>query len=245
MRQSPLVLAIAGAALSSVAAQTAPVIWATDSTAPCVGVTLPINANAAKLQALVGRRWRVVPSKDERASASLFVTRCPTSTVGNRRIGDATIAALILAAEPRGDSAGGARAPIVPLVFAESGAAVAGLFRGHGFVVRAASVTLDVDSTAAPRRITFAIATPLGRIDGSALPKDSAAVRSVNSRLFGTDSTRASEFSGPEWMRRSSASATVRASGQTLLSELGVVALPSTALYDADFGWRFEFQIKR
>lgn len=244
MRQSVLALVIFIAAMSSVAAQERPAIWATDSTAPCAGITLPINANAAKLQAVVGPRWRVVPSKDGTASASLFVTECPKSTVRDQRVGPTTIAALILAVESRADSAGAARAPVVPVVFADPGAPVAELFRAYAFVVRGATVTLHVDSAVAPRRVTFAIATSAGRIEGSAIPADSSVLRSVTSRLFGTDPTRSSDFSGPESMRRSSASATVRVWGNTLLSELGVVAMPTTALYDAEFGWRFEFQVK-
>jgi hypothetical protein len=203
-----------------------------------------INGDATKLQALVGPRWRVVPSKDGTASASLFVTRCPTSAVGTRHIGAATIAAVILAVESRADAPGGPRAPVVPLVFGEAGGPIPELFRVHAFTVRPASVTLDVDSAVSPRRATFAIATQGGRIEGSAIPADSSTVRSLDSRLFGTDPTRASDFSGPEWMHRHLASATVRATGATLFSELGVGTMPTTALYDAGFGWRFAFQVK-
>jgi hypothetical protein len=45
-------------------------------------------------------------------------------------------------------------------------------------------------------------------------------------------------------MHRSQASANVRATGTTLFSELGVMTMPATALYDAGFGWRFAFQLK-
>jgi hypothetical protein len=244
MRHPLLAVAILAAAPSTGAAQSAPVVWATDSTAPCVGITVSVNADAAKMQALVGPRWRVVPSKDGTASASLFITRCPKSTVDTRRISAATIAAVILAVESRADAPGGARAPVVPLVFGEAEAPIPELFRTHAFAVRPASVTLDVDSTTAARHATFAIATKTGRIDGTATPADSSTVRSLDSRLFGTDPTRASDFSGPEWMRRSQASATVRATGTTLFSELGVATMPTTALYDAGFGWRFSFEVK-
>ena len=246
MRHGLLVVAILAAVPLTGAAQSAlpPVVWATDSAAPCVGITVSVSADAAKMQALVGPRWRVVPSKDGTASASLFITKCPTSTVGNRRIGPATIAAVILAVESRADAAGGPRAPVVPLVFGEAGAPIPELFRTHAFAVRPASVTLDVDSAASSRRAAFAIATQSGRIDGTATPADSSTVRSLDSRLFGTDPTRASDFSGPEWMRRSQASAAVRATGTTLFSELGVSTMPATALYDAAFGWRFAFQVK-
>jgi hypothetical protein len=244
MSRALLTVAISIVAPSTGAAQMPAVVWATDSTAPCVGITVSINADAARMQPLVGPRWRVVPSKDGLASASLFITRCPTSTIGNRRIGVATIAAVILAVESRADAPGGARAPVVPLVFGDSGAPVPALFRSHAFAVRPASVTLDVDSSASPRRVTFAVTTTGGRIDGSATPSDSSAIRSLDSRLSGTDPARASEFTGPEWMHRSQASANVRAAGATLFSELGVTTMPTTALYDAGFGWRFSFQLK-
>jgi hypothetical protein len=243
VRQTLRAVAISIVARSSGTAQ-GPVVWSTDSTAPCVGITVSLLADPAKMQALVGPRWRVVPSKDGRASASLFITRCPTSTIGNRRIGTATIAAVILAVESRADVPGGARAPVVPLVFGDSGAPVPDLFRAHAFAVRSAAVTLDVDSATSPHRVTFAVMTKAGAIDGSATPSDSSTIRSLDSRLSGTDPTRASEFAGPEWMHRSQASANVRATGKTLFSELGVVTMPTTALYDAGFGWRFAFQLK-
>ncbi len=243
-RQGLLTVAISIAAPSTGAAQAPAVVWATDSTAPCVGITVSVNTDAAKMQALVGPRWRVVTAKDGTASASLFITRCPTSTVGNRRIGAATIAAVILAVESRADAPGGARAPVVPLVFGDSAAPVPELFRSHAFAVRPAAVMLAVDSGASPHRVTFAVATKAGRIDGSATPSDSSTRRSLDSRLSGTDPTRASEFTGPEWMHRSQASANVRATGTTLFSELGVTTMPTTALYDAGFGWRFAFQFK-
>ena len=244
MRRAILTVAISIAAPSTGAAQTPAVVWATDSAAPCVGITVSISADAAKMQALVGPRWRVVPSKDGAASASVFITRCPTSAIGNRRVGAATIAAVILAVESRADAPGGARAPVVPLVFGDSGAPVPELFRSHAFAVRPASVTLDVDSSSSPRRVTFVVATTAGRIEGSAAPSDSSTIRSLDSRLSGTDPTRASEFSGPEWMHRSQATANVHGTGTTLFSELGVTAMPNTALYDAGFGWRFTFQAK-
>ena len=244
MRLGLLTIAFSIIALSPGVAQTPAVVWATDSTAPCVGITVAITADAEKMQALVGPRWRVVPSKGGTASASLFITRCPRSTIGSRRVGPATIAAVILAVEARADTAGSTRAPVVPLVFGDSGAPVTEVFRVHAFAVRSASVTLDVDSSASPHRVAFAVATQAGRIDGSAIPGGGSTLRSLDSRLFGTDATRASEFSGPEWMRRSQASATVRATGTTLFSELGVTTMPTTALYDAGFGWRFAFQVK-
>src|SRR5215831_18644464 len=187
MRHALLSIAVFVVAPLAAAAQNAPAIWATDSTAPCVGVTVSINADAAKIQALVGPRWRVVPSKDGTAGVSLFVTRCPKSTVDDRRIGVATIAAVILAVESRADAPGGARAPVVPLVFGEAGAPISELFRNHAFAVRAASVTLDVDSATSPRRATFSVATQNGRIEGTANPSDSSTTRSLDSRLSGTD----------------------------------------------------------
>jgi hypothetical protein len=244
MRHALLALATLAASPLTSAAQSAPVVWATDSTAPCVGITVSINADPAKMQALVGPRWRVVPSKDGTAAASLFVTRCPRSTVGDRRIGVATIAAVILAVESRADAAGGPRSPVVPVVFGEAGAPVIELFRSHAFAVRPASVTLEVDSASLPHHASFAVVTPTGLIDVTATPADSSSVRSLDSRLFGTDPSRASEFSGPEWMHRHQAPAAVRTTGTTLFSELGVATMPTTALYDAGFGWRFAFQVK-
>jgi hypothetical protein len=244
MRQGLLTIAFSIVAPSAGAAQTPAVVWATDSTTPCVGITVAITADAEKMQALVGPRWRVVPSNGGMASASLFITSCPRSTIGNRRVGPATIAAVILAVEVRADTAGSARVPVVPLVFGDSGAPVPELFRAHAFAVRSASVTLDVDSAASPHRVVFSVATQAGRIDGSAIPAGGSTTRSLDSRLSGTDATRASEFSGPEWMRRSQASATVRATGATLFSELGLTTMPTTALYDAGFGWRFAFHVK-
>jgi len=243
MRHALFVFAISTTAFATVAAQKPAVVWATDSLAPCTGITVSINADAAKMQALVGPRWRVVPSKDGTAPTSLFITTCPRSTIGDRRIGSATIAVVILAVESRADTAGSARSPVVPLVVGDLGSPVVELFRAHAFAVRPGTVTLDVDSPAngAAKRVTFGVTTQGGRIEGSAVVADSSTVRSINSRLFGTHPTRPSEFSGPEWMRRSSASATVRATGTTLFSELGVGKMPTTAIYDDGFGWRFAF----
>ena len=153
-------------------------------------------------------------------------------------IGTATIAAVILAVESRADAPGGARAPVVPLSFGDSGSAgprvvpltrFHGAFRGRHARRRFRRVTASRD---------FRVETKAGRIDGSATPSDSSTIRSLDSRLSGTDPIRASEFTGPEWMHRSQASANVRATGTTLFSELGVMTMPTTALYDAGFGWR-------
>src|SRR5215467_1315543 len=163
MRHALSVVAFSMISLSTATAQKggapapapAAIVWATDSTAPCTGVTVSINADAAKLQALVGPRWRVVPSKDGTAGASLFITKCPRSTIGDRHIGSATIAAVILAVESRADSAGGTRSPVVPLAFGESGSPVPELFRSHAFAVRSATVRLNVDSTGGAKKVTF------------------------------------------------------------------------------------------
>jgi hypothetical protein len=244
MRHALIAIAVSVAAPMAAVAQNPAVVWATDSTAPCIGVTVSIDADAAKLQTLVGPRWRVVPSKDGRAPASLFVTRCPKSTVGERRIGEATIAAVILAVESRADAPGGPRAPVVPVVFGEAGAPIPELFRMHAFTVRAASVTLAVDSASLPHRASFAVVTQGGLINATAFPSDSSTLRSLDSRLSGTDPSRVSEFSGPEWMRRHQAPASVRTTGTNIFTELGVATMPTTALYDAEFGWRFAFQVK-
>ena len=65
----------------------------------------------------------------------------------------------------------------------------------------------------------------------------------TDSRLVGTVPAHPAEFGGPEWTRRSPAPVSVRVTGTTLFSELGVAELPSMALYDAGFGWRFTFRM--
>ncbi len=140
MGRALLTLAISIAAPSMGAAQLPAVVWATDTTAPCVGITVSINADAARMQALVGPRWRVVPSKDGMAAASLFITRCPTSTIGSRRIGSATIAAVILAVE--------SQEPMPPEARARLSCRWCSAIRGH----RSPSCFVHTPSPYVPRR---------------------------------------------------------------------------------------------
>lgn len=244
MRRPCLVLAMALVAPVVVAAQRPPVVWATDSATPCVGLTVSFVADSARAQALVGARW-IVAARDGKSNVSLFVTNCARSTIGGRTIGSATIGALILGAAARQSARGTApaRGAVVPVVFGDSGASVPELFRSYAFGVQGAHVSMQVDSSVSPRRVTVTVATPAGRIDVTAVPADLATNRSVTSVLIGTDHEQPSEFAGPEWMERHQATATVRATGTTLLTRLGVTEMPTTALFDTAFGWRFTFRI--
>jgi hypothetical protein len=222
-----------------------PVVWATDSAAPCIGLTVAFQADSAAVQRLLAPRWEPGTSHDGKTPVTLFVTRCPRSSIDGKAIGSSTIAAVILGVRARPGSTGVApvRAAAVPIVYGDSGAPVTELFRRFAFDVRTASVSIVARAAGGSRRVTFVVATPGGRIEASAQVADTARIAVMNSRLVGTDATRASDFSGPEWTRRSRAPATVRASGNTLFTQLGVAEMPTAALYDAGFGWRFTFHL--
>jgi hypothetical protein len=65
-------LLIAGA--GALGAQVPDAVWATDSTAPCAGLTVGWRVDAARLQALVGTHGTVATTPDGRGLVLLFVT---------------------------------------------------------------------------------------------------------------------------------------------------------------------------
>lgn len=219
--------------------------WATDSTAPCVGLTIAAEADPARVQRLLGPRWAVATSPNGRAVVRLFVTSCPGGTIGGTPTGAVATGHLIVGATPRGDTAGvPARAAVVPVSFGAPGTPVVELFRQFGFGVAEAGVVMRTTSSGASRQVSFVLSTPAGRIEAAASNIDSTTTFKTDSRLFGTDSLRASEFSGPEWSRRSRALAKVSMTGTTILSELGAAEALSAATVDEQFGWRFTFRTK-
>lgn len=246
MARLSLVLAVTMGLPAAAVAQQPAVVWATDSLAPCTGVTVAFQADSARAQALVGPGWTVTAGKGGRVGISLFITRCPRSSIGGRSIEAATIAAVIVGVSGAPDSAGGrpVRAAAVPIVYGDALAPLTALFRSFAFHVRPAAVSIGIDSSASVRRVTFSVATRDGRIDGSIAVADTGATRAVTSRLVGTDAQRPSEFVGPEWSRQARVAATVRTTGLTLVSELGVDAMPAVAQYDTEFGWRFTFRMR-
>ncbi len=220
------------------------VVWATDSTAPCVGLTVTFDADSAHVQALVGSRWAVPPAHEGNTTVSLFATRCPRSTVGGRRVRDATIAAVIVGVLAPGGSANAAsvHTAAVPIVYGAAGAPATELFRSFGFTVRDAAVSVRIDSSGSTPRVSFTVATGAGRIEASAPVVDTARTTVRNSRLVGTGIGMSSEFTGPEWSRHGRVTVTVQATGTTIFSELHASPFPTGGFYDAGFGWRFRFR---
>ena len=216
--------------------------WATDSTAPCVGLTIAAEADSARLQRLLGSQWVVAKPPNGGPVVRLFVTSCPGGTIGGRPTGAVASGHLIVAATPRGDRAIGGRVALVPVTFGARGSPVAELFRRFGFGVREADVAVHVTSSGPSRQVAFVIATPTGRIEATASNIDSTTAFKVDSRLFSPDSTHTTDFSGPEWSQRSRAVVNVRMTGTTILSELGAATALGTATVDEQFGWRFTFR---
>ncbi len=224
-------------------APAAPVVWATDSAAPCVGLTVTFEADSARVAAMLGARWTAAGARNGRTPVSLFVAGCPRSTIGGTATGPVTTAAVIVGVRPA--NGGPARAAAVPVVYGDSGDPVAELFRAFAFDVRGASLSMNTEFVGGGTRVRFSIVTPDGRLEATARAADTArTTATMNSRLVDTDPARASAFTGPEWRRRSAAAVAVRATGNTLLAQLGVTQMPTTALYDAGFGWRFTFRME-
>ncbi len=235
----------AGQRPAAATAGRAPLVWATDSAAPCVGLTVVFQADSARVQALLGPRWTAAASRGGKTAVSLFVTGCPHSMIGGKAIGPSAIGAVIVPVRGPVESAGdaAARTAAVPIVYGDSGKPVSELFRAFAFDVQRAIVSIGTQTTGGEQRVTFTVVTAAGRIEASAQVADTAKATVVNSRLVGTDRARASEFTGPEWTHRSRATATVRTSGNTLFTQLDVTEMPSAALYDAGLGWRFTFKM--
>lgn len=216
--------------------------WATDSTAPCVGLTIAAEADSARLQRLLGSQWVVAKPPNGGPVVRLFVTSCPGGTIGGTPTGAVATGHLIVAAMPRGDRALGGRVALVPMSFGARGTPVIELFRRFGFGVTEADVSARVTSSGASRQVSFVLSTPAGRIEATASSIDSTTTFKTDSRLFGLDSLRTTDFSGPEWSQRSRAVVAVRLSGTTILSELGASHAQAVATVDEQFGWRFTFQ---
>jgi hypothetical protein len=218
--------------------------WATDSTAPCVGLTIAAEADSARLQRLLGSQWVVAKPPNGGPVVRLFVTSCPGGTIGGTPTGAVVTGHLIVAAAPRGDKAVGGRVALVPVTFGARGAPVAELFRRFGFGIREADVAVRTTSSGRSRQVSFVLATPAGRIEATASNIDSTTAFKVDSRLFSPNSAHTTDFSGPEWSQRSRAVVSVRMTGTTIFSELGAAQALGTATVDEQFGWRFTFRTR-
>ena len=242
-------LIVAGASSNSAESQrtAAPppeTTWATDSTAPCVGLTIATEVDSGRLQRLLGSQWVVAKPATGGPVVRLFVTSCPGGTIGGKPTGAVVTGHLIVAAAPRGDRGIGGRVALVPVTFGARGAPVADLFRRFGFAVTEADVAVHVTSPGPSRQVSFVLATPTGRIEATASNIDSTSAFRVDSRLFSPDSVHTTDFSGPEWSQRSRAVVNVRLTGTTILSELGAAQAQGTATVDEQFGWRFTFRTR-
>lgn len=230
---------------------TADVIWVTDSAAPCTGLTAGWWVDAARLQALVGDRGTVAPRADGKGLVLLFATTCPGSSVSGSAIdgkftGPVALGAVIVRMQPRApDSARGpdVRWSSMPEAFGPGGTPVTGLFTRYGYAMDTGAVTVSGDSSGGQRRARFVIQTPQGRVEMNATLVDSSSHFLIKSALISNGV--AGIFGGPEWANRRSGTATVTATGTTLLSRLGITSPPDIVAYDTDFGWTFRFSHER
>lgn len=240
-----VILALTG--VRAATAQTPAAVWATDSAAPCAGLTVGWHVAATRLQALVGSRGIVAADSSGRGVVLLFATTCPGSTIDGAAAGPAALGVAIVRLAPKTDSTLGpqTRWSAVPIAYGPAGALVTGLFRRFGFHTATGTVTLRADSSGGARRVMFVIETAQGRVEATAVIADSVSHFALTGALLATDTPRPGRFAGPEWADRRVGTATVRATGETLLSRLGITAAPDVVAYDTGFGWRFTFSKER
>lgn len=218
-------------------------LWATDSTAPCTGLTVGWRMDAARLQALVGSHGTVVAGPDGRGLILLFATTCSRTTIDGNPTGPIALGAAIIRLQPKPDTAGAPKVgrSAVPFAYGPAGAPVTGLFQRYGYAVATGPVSLHADSSGGTRRASFVIETPEGRVEANAVIGDSTSRFSILNSLVSTDSTGEGMFAGPEWSNRRTGTATVQATGRNLLTLLGITTPPDVVAYDTGFGWRFTF----
>ncbi|HWZ29510.1 MAG TPA: hypothetical protein VNX15_13160 [Gemmatimonadales bacterium] len=237
-----LVLSVMTAPLSS---QSKSARWVTDTLAPCTGLTVGWWVDAPKLQALVGTRGTVAPRADGKGLVLLFATTCPHSTIDGTNTGPVALGAAIIRLQPRVDSTKPAdlRWSSTPFAYGPAAAPVTEMFKLYGFATATGPVILQADSSGGVRRARFVIETADGKVEASATLGDSTAHFALRGALLsgGPDGT----FGGPEWANRRFGTATVQATGATLLSRLGITTPPDLATFDTGFGWTFTFSHDR
>lgn len=219
--------------------------WVTDTLAPCTGLTVGWWTDATALQALVGHRGTVFARPDGKGLLLLFATTCPHSTIDDTNTGPVALGAVIIRLDTRPDSTqpAGTRWSATPFAYGPAAAPVTELFKRYGFATATGPVILQTDSTARPRRARFVIQTADGKVEANATLADSTSRFNATGYLVsgGVEGT----FGGPEWAERRTGTATVQATGATILSRLGITGPPDLAAYDTDFGWRFTFSHDR
>lgn len=239
----PLVLLAA----ASASAQSPAAVWATDSAAPCAGLTVGWHVPASTLQPVVGARGTVDADPSGRGVVLLFATTCPGSTIDGRGTGPAALGAAIVRLAPQTDSSLPAqtRWSAVPAAYGPAGEPVTRLFERSGFQMATGRVSLRADSSGGARRVTFTIETAAGTVEATALIGDSVSRFDLTGALIATDAPHPGRFAGREWATRRGGTATVRATGATLLFRLGITAPPDIVAFDTGFGWRFTFSSGR
>jgi hypothetical protein len=201
--------------------------------------------DAPKLQALVGTRGTVAPRADGKGLVLLFATTCPHSTIDGTNTGPVALGAVIIRLQPRADSTEpkDLRWSSTPFAYGPAAAPVTEVFRLYGYATSTGPVILQADSSGGVRKARFVIETADGKVEAGATLGDSTTRFSLRGALLsgGPDGT----FGGPEWANRRFGTATVQATGATLLSRLGITAAPDVVAYDTDFGWTFTFSHDR
>ncbi|HEX4633663.1 MAG TPA: hypothetical protein VH163_07525 [Gemmatimonadales bacterium] len=226
---------------TSLAAQTKPASWGTDSLAPCAGLTVGWWVDAPKLQAIVGTRGTVAPRPDGKGLVLLFATTCPHSTIDGTNTGPVALGAVIVRIEARKDSTkpAGTRWSSAPFAYGPAAAPVTEMFKLYGFATGTGPIILQADSAGGQRKARFVIETQDGKVEAKAVLGDSTARFDLMGYLLsgGTEGV----FGGHEWANRRFGTATVQASGTTILSRLGITGPPDLATFDTNFGWMFTF----
>lgn len=219
--------------------------WVTDTMAPCSGLTVGWWVEAPKLQALVGDRGVVAPRPDGKGLILLFATTCPHSTIDGANTGPVALGAVIIRLQARPDSSrpAGTRWSSAPLAYGPAAAPVTEAFKLYGFATGTGPVILQADSSAGHRTARFVIETADGKVEANATLGDSTTRFAVTGYL--TSAGAEGVFGGAEWANRRFGTATVQASGATILSRLGITAPPDLATYDTNFGWTFTFSHER
>jgi len=227
------------AAATSLAGQGKPASWVTDSAAPCAGLTVGWWVEAGKLQNIVGARGTVAPRPDGKGLVLLFATTCPHSTIDGTNTGPVALGAVIVRLEARKDSTkpAGTRWSSAPFVYGPAAAPVTEMFKLYGFATGTGPVILQADSTGGHRTARFVIETQDGKVEANAALGDSTARFDLTGYLVSGGPEGV--FGGHEWANRRFGTATVQASGTTLLSRLGITGPPDLATYDSGFGWNF------
>lgn len=227
------------------AAQGQPATWVTDSAAPCAGLTVGWWVEAPKLQAIVGTRGTVALRPDGKGLVLLFATTCPHSAIDGTNTGPVALGAVIVRLDARKDStkAAGTRWSATPFAYGPAAAPVTEMFKLYGFATGTGPVILQSDSAGGHRTARFVIETQDGKVEADAALGDSTARFDLTGYLLSGGPEGV--FGGHEWANRRFGTATVQASGTTILSRLGITGPPDLATFDTGFGWNFTFSHDR